>query len=118
MKPVPSCLTNGRSGDVIVFLHGIGGNAAYWKPQLSFFGQWFQAVAWNMPGYGTSAALPEMTFPALAESLERLLGTLPAERFHLVGHSMGHGGAGIHGTAGEPYPYTDTFCHQFSIWKT
>ena len=51
MKPVPSCLTNGRSGDVIVFLHGIGGNAAYWKPQLSFFGQWFQAVAWNMPGY-------------------------------------------------------------------
>jgi len=50
-----------------------------------FFGQWFQAVAWNMPGYGTSAALPEMTFPALAESLERLLGTLPAERFHLVG---------------------------------
>ena len=89
MKPVPSCLTNGSSGDVIVFLHGIGGNAAYWKPQLSFFGQWFQAVAWNMPGYGTSAALPKMTFPALAESLERLLGTLPAERVHLVGHSMG-----------------------------
>ena len=30
-----------------------------------------------------------MTFPVLAESLERLLGTLPAEKFHLVGHSMG-----------------------------
>ena len=43
MKPVPSCLTNGRSGDVIVFLHRIGGNAAYWKPQL-FFGSGFKQL--------------------------------------------------------------------------
>jgi len=45
MTAVPTYLRNGRSGDVIVFLHGIGGNAEYWQPQLSFFGKHFQAVA-------------------------------------------------------------------------
>ena len=89
MPPVPTCLTNGDSGDVIVFLHGIGGNAEYWEPQLSFFGESFQAVAWNMPGYGTSPPLTEMTFPALAQALDRMLDTYQTEQVHLVGHSMG-----------------------------
>ena len=89
MTALPTCLRNGRSGDVIVFLHGIGGNAEYWEPQLSFFGKSFQAVAWNMPGYGGSQPLSEMHFPALAASLDRLLDTFTADKFHLVGHSMG-----------------------------
>src|ERR1700722_3861856 len=42
-----------------------------------------------MPGYGSSEALPQKTFPALAEALEALLDTLPGKRIHLVGHSMG-----------------------------
>ena len=89
MTAVPTCLTNGCSGDVIVFFHGIGGNAEYWEPQLSFFGKSFQAVAWNMPGYGTYPHPLEMSFPSLAASLDQLLDTFPAEKFHLVGHSMG-----------------------------
>ena len=89
MTAVPTYLRNGRSGDVIVFLHGIGGNAEYWQPQLSFFGKHFQAVAWNMPGYGGSPPLSEMNFPDLAASLASLLDTFSAEKFHLVGHSMG-----------------------------
>lgn len=76
-------------GTALVFLHGIGGDAACWRPQLEAFGERFRAIAWNMPGYRESAPLAEMTFPALADALLGLLDQLGIERAHLVGHSMG-----------------------------
>ena len=76
-------------GPPLLFLHGIGGDAACWRPQLEAFSDCYRALAWNMPGYGGSASLPEMTFAALAEALLRLLDRLDIARVHLVGHSMG-----------------------------
>jgi len=76
-------------GPPLLFLHGIGGDAACWRPQLEAFCGDYRAIAWNMPGYGGSASLPEMTFPALAEALLRLLDRMNVARVHLVGHSMG-----------------------------
>jgi 3-oxoadipate enol-lactonase len=87
--PVPTCLQRGERGDALVLLHGIGGCAQVWQPQLEAFAQHFCVVAWNMPGYGGSPPLPRLTFPALADALESLLDALPARRIHLVGHSMG-----------------------------
>jgi pimeloyl-ACP methyl ester carboxylesterase len=86
---VPTSLRSGSGGDALVLLHGIGGCAKVWQSQLDFFADRYTVVAWNMPGYGGSPPLPEMTFPLLADSLEALLGTLPGKRIHLVGHSMG-----------------------------
>ncbi|HSA79581.1 MAG TPA: alpha/beta fold hydrolase, partial [Geminicoccaceae bacterium] len=76
-------------GAPLVFLHGVGGDAACWQPQLNAFAEHYRAIAWNMPGYGGSAPLPEMTFAGLAEALLRLLDGLDIERAHLVGHSIG-----------------------------
>ncbi len=76
-------------GPALVFLHGIGGDAACWRPQLEFFCERFRAIAWNMPGYGGAAPLPALTFAELAVALVRLLDRLGVERAHLVGHSMG-----------------------------
>jgi 3-oxoadipate enol-lactonase len=76
-------------GPPLVFLHGIGGDAACWQPQREAFSEGYRAIAWNMPGYAGSPALPEMRFPGLAEALLRLLDCLDIERAHLVGHSMG-----------------------------
>jgi 3-oxoadipate enol-lactonase len=76
-------------GPPLVFLHGIGGDAACWQPQLEAFSEGHRAIAWNMPGYAGSPPLPEMTFSGLAEALLRLLDRLDIERAHLVGHSMG-----------------------------
>jgi 3-oxoadipate enol-lactonase len=76
-------------GPALVFLHGVGGDAACWRPQLEFFSQRHRAIAWNMPGYRGSAALAEMTFPALASALAALLDRLEIAQAHLVGHSMG-----------------------------
>ncbi|MBV9981860.1 alpha/beta fold hydrolase, partial [Bradyrhizobium sp.] len=41
----------------LVFLHGIGGAARAWRRQISDFGHDYRAVAWDMPGYGSSAPL-------------------------------------------------------------
>jgi 3-oxoadipate enol-lactonase len=76
-------------GVPVVFLHGIGGDAACWQPQLKVFSEGYRVLAWNMPGYGGSDPSPEMTFAGLAEALLRLLDRLDIERAHLVGHSMG-----------------------------
>jgi 3-oxoadipate enol-lactonase len=76
-------------GAALVFLHGIGGDAGCWRPQLEGFGDRYRAIAWSMPGYGGAAPLGEMTFAGLADALARLLDRLGIERAHLVGHSMG-----------------------------
>lgn len=76
-------------GPPLVFLHGIGGDAACWRSQLDAFSVAFRVIAWNMPGYGGSAPLDPMTFPALADALAGLLDRLEVDRAHLVGHSMG-----------------------------
>lgn len=73
----------------ILFLHGIGGDATSFRPQLDHFAPRHRAVAWTMPGYGASPALAEMTFAGLADAAVRLLDRLELDRAVVVGHSMG-----------------------------
>jgi 3-oxoadipate enol-lactonase len=73
----------------LIFLHGIGGAARAWRPQLQFFGARFRAIAWDMPGYGASAALPTVTIAALAKALQDFLAQCGAKRSCIVGHSIG-----------------------------
>ena len=86
---VPKYLERGSGDEALVLLHGIGGCADVWEPQLAAFSSRYRVVAWYMPGYGGSPPLPEMTFPALADALAALIDRLDTPRVHLVGHSMG-----------------------------
>lgn len=79
----------GDEGMPLIFLHGIGGDAESWRPQLDGFAGNYRAIAWDMPGYGDSAPLEEMTFPALIDAVSVLLDRLSVTRAHLVGHSLG-----------------------------
>jgi 3-oxoadipate enol-lactonase len=80
----------GRQGAVpLIFLHGIGGAARAWRHQLSTFGDRFQAIAWDMPGYGGSAPLTNVSISALAEALQQFLQQIEAVKPILVGHSIG-----------------------------
>ena len=45
------------SGDLVIFLHGIGGNRRNWLTQLPAFAKSFKAVAWDARGYGDSDLL-------------------------------------------------------------
>lgn len=88
MTAVPDCIEKG-SGDVILFLHGVGGGAYSWMPQINSFAMNYTAAAWDMPGYGKSRLSGGMTFPGLADALLALLDDRGWEKVHLVGHSMG-----------------------------
>lgn len=76
-------------GRTVVLLHGIGGGAGSFAPQLDGLSDAFEVVAWNMPGYGGSRLDGEMTFAGLADALAGLLDELCADRADLVGHSIG-----------------------------
>lgn len=76
-------------GTPILFLHGIGGGAHVFEPQLDHFGRQYRAIAWEMPGYAGSAPLPLVTMEALAASLGGFIRALGLDRPILVGHSLG-----------------------------
>ena len=73
----------------LVFLHGIGGAARAWRNQLDFFGGRYQAIAWDMPGYGGSVPLPAVSIATLAGALRDFLRQVGATNPVLVGHSIG-----------------------------
>lgn len=47
--------SGGRSGPLVLFLHGIGGNRGNWRRQLAAVGTTHQAAALDFRGYGGSA---------------------------------------------------------------
>jgi 3-oxoadipate enol-lactonase len=73
----------------LVFLHGIGGAARAWRSQVTAFGDRHRAIAWDMPGYGGSAPLANVSIEALAEALQDFLQGIGARKPVLVGHSIG-----------------------------
>ena len=78
-----------RHRPLLLLLHGIGGGAECFKPQLQAFSGEFYTVAWNMPGYGGSDPLATVTFQALSDSVTALLNQLGNRKAHVVGHSIG-----------------------------
>ncbi len=79
------------TGDTAVFLlHGVGGGHSTWAAtQTALAQQGYQAIAWDMPGYGSRAIVTPYTTAALAQSLHQLMAHIGAQRNVLVGHSMG-----------------------------
>lgn len=73
----------------LVFLHGIGGAARAWRRQIEAFGSRYRAIAWDMPGYGGSAPLADVSIAALADALRHFLQQVGATKPVLVGHSIG-----------------------------
>jgi 3-oxoadipate enol-lactonase len=88
MPGLPAVYMAGLKGPPILFLHGVGGDHAAWRPQLLHFASGYRCFAWDMPGYGASP-VRAMSFPALAEALADLVDGLGLSKVHLVGQSLG-----------------------------
>src|SRR5437764_8160023 len=74
----------------VVFLHGIGGGARSFAPQIaSFAAAGYQPLALDLMGYGAREPVEAMNFEALAEDIEFAISGSGLERPVLVGHSMG-----------------------------
>src|SRR5437016_5469560 len=78
------------SAPAVVFLHGIGGSARIWAPQLaSFAAAGLRPVALDLLGYGAREPVDRMDFDMLAVDIESQIARLGLDRPVIVGHSMG-----------------------------
>ncbi|RAI43825.1 alpha/beta fold hydrolase [Rhodoplanes roseus] len=100
----PAAITGGRADGIaylhrpgrdhavpIVLLHGIGSDAASFVPLMQALDDHVAAIAWDAPGYGTSAPLAA-EWPSAddyAARLEALLVSLGVGPAIVVGHSLG-----------------------------
>jgi 3-oxoadipate enol-lactonase len=83
-------LDAGAGPRTIVFLHGVGTDADSWAMQIAFFARRYRTVAWNLPGYGGTPALPApLDFGDIADTLKALVDRLRLSPVDLVGHSFG-----------------------------
>ena len=89
MQP-PHWIESGRGTHGLVFLHGVSGGApgaTDLLPRLTPPG--WRGLAWDMPGYGASAAPDPFDFEALTQALLAMLDAAGLDQAVLVGHSMG-----------------------------
>ena len=78
------------SSPAVVFIHGIGGSARVWAPQVeTFAAAGFASVALDLPGYGGRSAVEVMDFESLAADVEAAIDQRGLHKPVLVGHSMG-----------------------------
>src|SRR5688572_32996022 len=87
--PTPAYAAAGSAARTVLFLHGIGGNRDSFADELPRLAPSWRALAWDMPGYGTSPAITPLTFEALAQAAIAVLDAERAETAVLVGHSLG-----------------------------
>ncbi len=78
------------TGELVLFMHGIGGNRTNWTDQLARFGDHYLAVAWDARGYNGSEDYDgELDFSDFARDILRVLKFYGRKKLHLVGLSMG-----------------------------
>ena len=72
-----------------ILLHGFAGDPTTWRRTAEFLAkQGFEAIAFELPGYGSQP----LTGSSLDELLTELIPKLPSSstgKFHLIGHSLG-----------------------------
>ena len=80
----------GQEGDVVLLVHGYGGDRNSWLFLQEPLAAQYRVYALDLPGHGTSAKdVGEGSLSVLADAVTGVLDALGAGRAHLVGHSMG-----------------------------
>lgn len=89
--PAPRiAIDSAGEGELVLFLHGIGGNKRNWHPNLPAFAGSFRAVAWDARGYGESDDYEgPLRFRDFSDDIVRVIDHFGEAKAHLVGLSMG-----------------------------
>jgi pimeloyl-ACP methyl ester carboxylesterase len=81
---------SGGALPAIVLIHGIGGSARAWSPQMKTFATAGHApVALDLPGYGGRAPVTSLDFEGLAADVELAIEQRGLQWPVLLGHSLG-----------------------------
>jgi pimeloyl-ACP methyl ester carboxylesterase len=81
----------GGQGDVLVLLHGFGGDKDNWTRVVKYLTPHFRVVVPDLPGFGESTKDPDISY-SIAHQVDRLhafLAAMGINTFYLGGNSMG-----------------------------
>ena len=77
-------------GEPLLLVSGLGGTAAYWKPNLPALAAKYRVIVHDHRGAGTSShSKIRYSVDQMTDDLVRLMDHLKIERAHLLGHSTG-----------------------------
>ena len=76
-------------GPSLVFLHGFGEDQRMWKDYIQAFETSYQVILIDLPGFGQSTVVPNMTISLMAEVVKTVLNQEAIQQCILIGHSMG-----------------------------
>lgn len=79
----------GEGDDMLVLLHGWGGNQGQWSSQVDDLAQRYTVVTLDFGSHGASARRSSTSLAALAEDLEAVLAAVEAKGAILAGHGLG-----------------------------
>ncbi len=93
----------GGQGDVLVLIHGFGGNKDNWTRIAKYLTPHFRVIAPDLPGFGQSTRGPngDYTIGAQVKRVRAFVRALGIESFHIGGNSMG---GNISGAFAARYP--------------
>jgi len=78
------------NGDPLLLVSGLGGVAAYWKPNLPALAAKYRVIVHDHRGIGQSSrSMIKYSVDQMTDDVLRLMDQLKIERAHLVGHSTG-----------------------------
>lgn len=78
------------AGDLVLFLHGIGGNRTNWSEQVTALSDGYHAAALDARGWGGSDEyVGPLRIDDMADDAVRVMDHFGAARAHVVGLSMG-----------------------------
>ena len=78
------------TGDLLIFLHGIGGNKDNWNLNFPMLSKHFLCVAWDARGYGESEDYKgELLFSDIINDLLSIYKYFDKRKAHIIGLSMG-----------------------------
>ena len=77
-------------GEPLLLVSGLGGVAAYWKPNLPAISAKYRVIVHDHRGIGQSSrSMVKYSVDQMTDDVVRLMDHLKIERAHLVGHSTG-----------------------------
>lgn len=78
------------SGPVVVLLHGLGGDAAFWEPEIAAWSDRVRLIAIDLRGSGGTPSTGDgLTIADLADDVRAVLDDAGVESAHVVGFSLG-----------------------------
>ena len=92
MNAIATARTSGKSGPVLIFVHGVGSTAAIWDYQLAPLAAEFRCFAVELRGNGVpkpEEAPERITRAGFVDDVLSVADAAGAERFHFVGCSLG-----------------------------